>query len=138
MAAESDEDVKSLRRYRLSDPDSSQASQPAYGKSCSPKPLPLGDDYPVAAAALPCSSVQSTTRRITSPRLASKAAVTASAELELIGVAFSKRAVATDVRRGMRSKAASSTTVACGVPEASFSTWNFLRFDSSKKSVAKV
>ncbi len=92
----------------------------------------------VAAAALPCWSVQSTTRRITSPRLASKAAVTASVESELTGVAFSKRVVATGVRRGMRSKVASSTTVACGVPEASFSTWNFLRFDSSKKSVAKV
>ena len=75
---------------------------------------------PVAAAALPRSSVQSTTRRITSLRLASKAAVTASVESELTGVAFSKRVVATGVRRGMRSKVASSTTVACGVPESIF------------------
>src|SRR5262245_15769678 len=53
----------------------------------------------VRAAAFPCWRVQSTTRRITSLRLVSKAAVTVSVDLEPTGVAFSKRAVATGVRR---------------------------------------
>ena len=92
----------------------------------------------VGGAALPFCSVQSTIRLITSSRLASKAAVTASVDVEVAGVALSKRPVAIGVRRGMRSNVASSTTVACGDPEASFSTWNFRRLDSSKKSVAKV
>src|SRR5215469_8845645 len=52
--------------------------------------------YAVRAACV-CWRVQSTTRRITSLRLVSKAAVTVSVYLEPTGVAFSKRAVATGV-----------------------------------------
>jgi hypothetical protein len=61
-----------------------------------------------------------------------------SVDLEPTSVAFSKRTVETGVRRGIRSNVTSSVTVACGVPDALFSTWNFRKFDSSKKSVAKV